>query len=317
MSIYVKKGVLHVSGVQDKIRGKGQEWPDFISDYTMLDIETTGLNPYRDHVTELGAVKVRANHVVDEFSQLVVYPRSNRVPSFITKLNGITKEMLLKEGQPVKEAMTSFRTFIGDDIIIGYNVNFDLNFLYDLAQKFHLPQLSNNYVDVLRLARVYYPQQHNRLLDCIQRAGIAQVEQHHGLADSLDTKKVYDDFRQHFTPELLQEAQGKLKNIDLLQDELEVWELGFRNPVNNKKIAFAPEVEINGTEAFQMVNNMNGIAQTGVKADTDYLIMSDDGFFSKNNPETLKAREYNHAGSKIKRLSESYFLNMLDEWARS
>lgn len=170
---------------------------------------------------------------------------------------------------------------------------------------------------MLRLARVYYPQQHNRLLDCIQRAGIAQVEQHHGLADSLDTKKVYDDFREHFTPELLQEAQGKLKNIDLLQDELEVWELGFRNPVNNKNIAFAPEIEMNSAEAAQMVNNMNGVAQTGVKADTDYLIMSDDGFFSKNNPETLKAKEYNHAGSKIKRLSESYFLNMLDEWARS
>ena len=317
MSIYVKNGVLHVSGVQDKIRRKGQEWPDFISDYTMLDIETTGLNPYRDHVTELGAVKVRANKVVDEFSQLVVYPRSNHVPSFITKLNGITEDLLLEKGKPVKEAMTAFRTFIGDDIVIGYNVNFDLNFLYDLARKFHLPELSNNYVDVLRLARVYYPQQHNRLLDCIQRAGIAQVEQHHGLADSLDTKKVYDDFRQHFTPELLQEAQGKLKNIDLLQDELEVWELGFRNPVNNKKIAFAPEVEINGTEAAQMVNNMNGVAQAGVKADTDYLIMSDNGFFSKSNPETLKAKEFNHAGSKIKRLSESYFLNMLDEWARS
>ena len=317
MSIYVKNGVLHVSGVQDKIRRKGQEWPDFISDYTMLDIETTGLNPYRDHVTELGAVKVRANKVVDEFSQLVVYPRSNHVPSFITKLNGITEDLLLEKGKPVKEAMTAFRTFIGDDIVIGYNVNFDLNFLYDLARKFHLPELSNNYVDVLRLARVYYPQQHNRLLDCIQRAGIAQVEQHHGLADSLDTKKVYDDFRQHFTPELLQEAQGKLKNIDLLQDELEVWKLGFRNPVNNKKIAFAPEVEINGTEAAQMVNNMNGVAQAGVKADTDYLIMSDNGFFSKSNPETLKAKEFNHAGSKIKRLSESYFLNMLDEWARS
>ena len=115
----------------------------------------------------------------------------------------------------------------------------------------------------------------------------------------------------------MQEAQGKLKNLDLLQKELEVWELGFRNPVNNKKIAFAPEVEMDRAQAAQMVNNMNGLAQTGVKPDTDYLIMSDDGFFSKSNPETLKAKEYNRAGSKIKRLSESYFLNMLDEWARS
>ena len=48
MSIYVKNGVLHVTGSQDKLRAKGEEKPSFISDYTMLDIETTGLNPYRD-----------------------------------------------------------------------------------------------------------------------------------------------------------------------------------------------------------------------------------------------------------------------------
>ena len=230
MSIYVKNGALHVTGSQDKLRAKGEEKPGFISDYTMLDIETTGLNPYRDHVTELGAVKVRNNEIVAEFSKLVVYPRSNKVPAFITKLNGITTELLLSEGVPVKEAMTEFRGFIGDDIIIGYNVNFDLNFLYDLTEKFHLPALNNDYVDVLRLARAYYPFQHNRLLDC---------------------------------------------------------------------------------------NNMGGQAQTIVTPETNYLIIDDDHFFSNNNEAWQKAQEYNKNGSKIKRLSESYFLNMLDEWARS
>lgn len=317
MSIYVKNGVLHVTGSQDKLRAKGDEKPSFISDYTMLDIETTGLNPYRDHVTELGAVKVRNNEIVAEFSKLVVYPRSNKVPAFITKLNGITTELLLSEGVPVKEAMTEFREFIGDDIIIGYNVNFDLNFLYDLTEKFHLPALNNDYVDVLRLARAYYPFQHNRLLDCIQRAGIAEEEQHHGLADSIDTKKVYDDFRDHFTDELLAEAQGKIKNVDLLEAELEAWELGFRNPISNKLITFADGIGMDNDEAALMVNNMGGQAQTIVTPETNYLIIDDDHFFSKNNEAWQKAQEYNKNGSKIKRLSESYFLNMLDEWARS
>nr|MDF9463253.1 3'-5' exonuclease [Lactobacillus amylovorus] len=44
MSIYVKNGILHVPGAQDKLRQKGQEIPDFLSNYTMLDIETTGLS---------------------------------------------------------------------------------------------------------------------------------------------------------------------------------------------------------------------------------------------------------------------------------
>lgn len=317
MSIYIKNGVLHVTGAQEKLRAKGQENPAFIADYTLLDIETTGLNPYRDHVTELGAIKVRNNEIVDQFSKLVVYPRSNKVPAFITKLNGITEELLLTKGIPVKEAMTEFRQFIGDDIIIGYNVNFDLNFLYDLTEKFKLPQLNNDYVDVLRLARAYYPFQHNRLLDCMQRAGIAETEQHHGLDDSIDTKKVYDDFRANFTDELLAKAQGKIKNMDLLAVELKAWELGYRNPVNNKKVAFVDGINMDNAEAALMVNNMNGQAQTIVTPDTNFLIIDDDSFFDKNNEAIQQAREYNKSGSKIKRLSESYFLNMLDEWARN
>ncbi|WEV36852.1 exonuclease domain-containing protein [Lactobacillus sp. ESL0677] len=317
MSIFIKNGVLHVSGAQNKLRGKGQELPSFLPDYTMLDIETTGLSPYRDHVTELGGVKVRNNKIVARYSNLVTYPGSNKVPAFITKLNGITEQQLLDEGIPVRRAMTEFREFIGDDVIIGYNVNFDLNFLYDLTKKFKLAELNNDYVDVLRLARVYYPRQHNRLLDCIRRAGIAQVEQHHGLADSIDTKKVYDDFREHFTDELLQQAKDKVKNLDLLADGLESWQLGFRNPVNNKKIVFAGNLGMANEEAMQLVNNLGGQAQVEVTPDTDYLIMGDHDFFDKNNAARLKAEELNHDGSKIKRWSEKFFLNMLDEWARS
>ncbi len=40
------------------------------------------------------------------------------------------KKKIINEGIPVKEAMHDFREFIGDDVIVGYNVNFDLNFFY-------------------------------------------------------------------------------------------------------------------------------------------------------------------------------------------
>ena len=92
MSIEVKNGVLNIPGANDKLRHKGTERPEFLDDYTLIDIETTGLSPYRDRVTELGGIKVRNGEIVDEYSHLVAYDKSNKVPAFITKLNGITEE---------------------------------------------------------------------------------------------------------------------------------------------------------------------------------------------------------------------------------
>lgn len=318
MSIEVKNGVLHIPGAEDKLRQKGMETPAFLQDYTLLDIETTGLSPYRDRATELGAIKVRNGEIVDEYSHLVAYDKSNRVPAFITKLNGITEEKIINEGIPVAEAIHDFRQFIGDDVIIGYNVNFDLNFIYDLAKKYHLPELNNNYVDVLRLARAYYPKErHNRLIDCMQRAGIAQVEQHRGLDDSIDTKKVYDDFHAHFTPDLLVQAQKKIKNFSLTDEKLSPWQIGFRNPVNNKKIVLTDHLKMNLEDANKMIDNLGGQAQGRLAMETNYLIFGDHDFFSRDNDDLNKAQELNHEGADIKHLSESFFLNMLDNWARS
>lgn len=318
MSIYIKNGILHVTGAQDRLRKKGQEKPDFLTNYTMLDIETTGLYPYRDRITELGGVKVRNGQIVDQYTNLVKFSKNNSVPAFITKLNGITEEQIVKEGIPAEQAIREFREFIGDDVIIGYNVNFDLNFLYDLSQKYGLPVLDNDYVDVLRLARTYYPRErHNRLLDCMQRAGIAQVESHHGLQDSLDTIKVYDDFAQHFTDDLLEKAQSKIKNIDLTTGELDYVDLGWHNPVQNKNIVLSGNIHMNEAEAGKMINNMGGQVDDSVLATTNYLIMGDHDFFRKDNQDLNAARDLIKNGAKIKRFSETFFLSMLDDWARS
>lgn len=318
MSIYVKDGVLHVSGSQDKLRNKGKEVVNFLDDYTLIDIETTGLSPFRDRVTELGGIKVRKGQIVDKYSNLVKYPKNNSVPPFITKLNGITQEMIEEDGVPVVQAIHDFREFIGSDVIIGYNINFDLNFVYDLANKYHEPELNNDYVDVLRLARVFYPREkHNRLLDCMQRIGIAQVEQHRGLDDSIDTKKVYDYFRENYATGMLETAQEKIKNIDLVNEKVEPWQLGFRNPLNFKKVVLSGNLHLNIDEMKQVIQNMNGQAQDQVTENTNYLVMGDHDFFRHDNEDLETARELIKKGAKIKRLSESYFLTMLDEWARS
>ena len=44
---------------------------DFLNDYTVIDIETTGLSSKNDCITEVAAAKVRNGEVVDVFNSLV------------------------------------------------------------------------------------------------------------------------------------------------------------------------------------------------------------------------------------------------------
>lgn len=76
-------------------------------------------------------------------------------------------------------------------------------------------------------------------------------------------------------------------------------------------------MHLNVSEMKQVVENMNGQVEDEVKFDTNYLVMGDHDFFRHDNEDLETARQLIKQGAKIKRLSESYFLTMLDNWARS
>ena len=137
------------------------------------------------------------------------------------------------------------------------------------------------------------------------------------MADSLDTIKVYNDFNQHFTEDLLEQAIGKIKNVDLTGDEVDCYQLGFRNPVQDKNIVLSGNLHMYQHDAEKMINNMGGQLDKNVENTTNYLIMGDHDFCRKDNDDLNRARLLIKDGAKIKRLSESFFLSMLDDWARS
>lgn len=128
---------------------KGEATNEFPADYVVIDIETTGLDPVNDHVIEISALRYRADRKVDEFVTLV--DPGVPVSDFITKLTGITDDML--NGAPkAAEAASAFMDFIGDDILVGYNVTFDLAFLNEVVSTYLLKNIFNKYIDVMQLA---------------------------------------------------------------------------------------------------------------------------------------------------------------------
>lgn len=131
-------------------RKKGKSRIAFPEDYCVVDIETTGLSPEECEIIEIAAVRYRNGEKSAVYNTLVK-PHSTISP-FITDLTGITNEMV-KDAPDIETAIMDFYKFAGDDMLMGYNVNFDINFLYDNLLRCHGIYLSNDFVDVLRFAR--------------------------------------------------------------------------------------------------------------------------------------------------------------------
>ena len=104
---------------------KGKSLLAFPLDYTVVDLETTGLDPTIDGIIELGAIRVRGGHPVEEYSSLI--DPGFELDEFIVSLTGITNDDL-SSAPDILQALPSFLDFLGDDPIVGPNVGFDLGF---------------------------------------------------------------------------------------------------------------------------------------------------------------------------------------------
>lgn len=176
--------------MQERLKGKMQR--NFVSDYVVVDIETTGLRSSTSDIIEIGAIKVCNHEVVDTFNVLI--KASDSIPSFITSLTGIDDSLLAKEGIDAIDAFDQFLLFIEDAIIVGHNVNFDIHFLYDHILKTLGVILSNDYIDTLYLSRKYLGKNipNHKLQTLIQYFGYSYDGAHRGLVDCQFTYQVYN-----------------------------------------------------------------------------------------------------------------------------
>jgi DNA polymerase-3 subunit epsilon len=118
--------------------------------FCVLDLETTGGSPQTCGITEIGAIKVRGGEVLGTFQTLVNPGRA--IPPEITVLTGITHSMVTRAPR-IESVLPSFLEFLGDAVVVGHNVRFDLGFLGAALQRDDRPRLTNRVVDTCSLAR--------------------------------------------------------------------------------------------------------------------------------------------------------------------
>jgi DNA polymerase-3 subunit epsilon len=118
--------------------------------FCVLDLETTGGSPANCEITEIGGVKYRGGDRLGSFQTLV--DPGMAIPPSITILTGITQAMVV-DAPTIETALPSFLEFIGDAVIVGHNVRFDLSFLNAAAMRLGYGRLDNQSSDTAALAR--------------------------------------------------------------------------------------------------------------------------------------------------------------------
>lgn len=170
---------------------KGKSLIEDLNDYTVVDIETTGMNWKFCNILEVSSLKIRNKKIVDEFSELI--NPHEPIPYFIRNLTGITNEMVCN-GSELEDVLIRFKDFLKDDIIVGHNVNFDVDFLYDNFIKVLNEPMKNNFVDTLRISRKLLPElEHHKLDNLTDYYNIKARDKHRALNDCILTNEVYID----------------------------------------------------------------------------------------------------------------------------
>jgi DNA polymerase III subunit alpha, Gram-positive type len=159
---------------------KGETDKTFQDEFIAFDIETTGLSPNSDRITEIGAVRIVNGEVRDSFDTFVNPERP--IPAKITELTGITDEMV-KDAPSEEEALRSFFDFCGENaVLIAHNADFDTSFIRTAALR-HGMEFKNTYIDTIPMCRSLLKGIKNYKLDTVAKFLKLEDFHHHRACD--------------------------------------------------------------------------------------------------------------------------------------
>lgn len=304
---------------------RGKSVIDFVNDYCVLDLETTGLSPQHDKIIEVSVLKVRNNMVIDSFSTLC-NPQCV-IDDFIVSLTGITNDMV-RSAPLIEEVILDVLRFIGNDLVVGHNVSFDVNFVYDNAISSCGIFFENDFLDTMRLFRMTHKElPHHRLSDLISFYDMKGKKTHRALNDCEYTHEGYQAMKNEisceygnyelFFDKFCTKKRCRSKSIDL-KTLVSNCEPNYDSPLYKKIVVFTGTLsKLTRVEAAQLVVDIGGICGNSVTKKTNFLVLGNNDYCPTikggKSTKQKKAEEYILDGCDLLILSENEFYSLVME----
>jgi DNA polymerase-3 subunit alpha (Gram-positive type) len=205
--------VIRDDGFVELLPDERERAPLYHSQFVVVDIETTGIDPHLDRITEVSVFKVawtwplervatlgwttegqilgiRRNGwaITDEFTTLI--NPDKEIPGGITRLTGITNEMVARSPR-FAEVADELMDFIGNGVIVAHNAHFDINFINSEINRVYDKRLFNLRLCTVQLSRRLFSELPNHKLHTVaHHLGIDIEDRHRARGDALATAKI-------------------------------------------------------------------------------------------------------------------------------
>ena len=163
---------------------------NFVDNYVVFDVETTGLECTTDKIIEIGALKYENDELVSEFSVLI--NPETPIPPIITNITGIRDDMVQTE-KTIDAVLPEFLDFIKDYPLVGHNIAFDLGFINENLRRLNLAELKNESLDTIEFARKYIPKAYNYKLETLKKYFHLDFGSHRSIEDVKTTNYIYQE----------------------------------------------------------------------------------------------------------------------------
>jgi DNA polymerase III subunit epsilon len=175
--------------VQSEVRSHALS-PSVPRKFVVFDLETTGFSAIWNEIIEVGAIRVDVDSDIHDTFQALVKPLK-RIPKRITTINGISQEMVDRDGEPLQTVMEEFAAFIGSLPLVSFNAEFDIRFLRESAKRTNTV-INNRVSCALTMARRAWPGRDSyRLTDIAKDGNLSDEGTHRALGDCKRTVIVY------------------------------------------------------------------------------------------------------------------------------
>lgn len=177
--------------------------------FICLDCEFTGLDPDKDRILELAAVRFTPQALLDQFDALVNPGCPISDESFA--IHHISQAMV-SDKPYIEKILSDFLAFVGHAIIVGHGIGYDLEMIERAAVRAGIPYTLKECrcIDTLRLARLYGDSPNNSLEILATHFNVPNPGSHRALNDVMMNIEVFKHLvRKYKTLEQIYEILSK------------------------------------------------------------------------------------------------------------
>lgn len=186
---YKRLGIALSDFIDNNVTAYGEKYSLLINEFeksniVVFDVESTGIYVTEDEIIQIAAIRIdNKGQVIDRFERFLKNKKSVKNSEHV---HGYSDKFLREKGEEKEVVFKDFLNFSEDAVIVGHNVQYDINILTsELARlKLGKPKFKAFY-DTLDIYRRFYPNLANHKLETLSRVFETENKPSHDAMDDI------------------------------------------------------------------------------------------------------------------------------------